>query len=203
MIDINVIRNTPDKIKKAVADKFISADIDAILDLDKQIRALMTETETMRSKRNELSKQVSKGQGKDEAIKIVQALKTELAQKEQVLDTKKQKLDQLIATVPSIPEECVPFGKNEDDNKEVKKFFPKGKKSVPSFDFVPKDHVQICQDLNLVDTARAVKFAGSRSYILKNDGALLDLAVQRYAIDLLIKKGYSLTVPPVLVKEQA
>ncbi|MCL2556043.1 MAG: serine--tRNA ligase [Firmicutes bacterium] len=201
MIDINFIRNNVDLVKEAIKNKHMNVDIDRLLILDKDIRAIMVITEELRKNRNDLSK--SMGQAKtqcerDEIIKKVQVLKIELAQKEEKQGILKAELDSIMLSVPSIPETDVPIGKTEDDNKELRIVGTK-----PNFDFIPKDHLEIMKDLDWLETERAAKYAGSRSYMLKGQAMLLEMALCRYSIDFLNKRGYVPHSVPVMVKEPA
>jgi len=201
MIDINFIRNNVESVKTAIKNKHMSADIDRLLALDKEIRAIMTITEDMRKNRNDLSKSMGQAKtqnDKDSIIKKVQAIKVDLAEKENKQETLKQEFDLIMLSVPSIPDSDVPVGKTEDDNVELRKTGAPQK-----FDFVPKDHLEIMKGLNWLETERASKFAGSRSYMLKGDAMLLEMALCRYAVDFLHKRGFVPHSVPVMVKEPA
>lgn len=89
-------------------------------------------------------------------------------------------------TVPSIPSPEVPIGKNEEDNIEIRRWG-----EIRKFNFPIKDHLELIEYLDLVDIPRAVKFAGSRSYFLKNEGMLLEMAICRFVIDKLVSKGFT------------
>jgi len=201
MIDINFLRNNVDLVKSAIKNKHMSVDIDSLLSLDKEIRAIMVVTEDMRKNRNELSKSMGlakTGAEKDAIIKKVQAIKIELAQKEDTLEQLKNQFDAIMLCVPSVPDTDVPIGKTEDDNVELRKIG-----TPPKFDFAPKDHLEIMKSLNWLETERAAKYAGSRSYMLKGEAMLLEMALCRYAIDFLHKRGYTPHSVPVMVKEPA
>jgi len=201
MIDINFIRNNADSVKEAIKNKHMSADIDRLLFLDKEIRSIMTVTEDMRKSRNELSKSMGQAKtqrDKDDIIKRVQALKIDLAKKEEAQEKLKNEIDLIMLSVPSIPDPDVPIGKTEDDNKELRKIGTPQK-----FNFAPKDHLEILKGLSWLETERASKFAGSRSYMLKGDAMLLEMALCRYAVDFLVKRGYIPHSVPVMVKEPA
>jgi len=200
MLDINFIRQNPDIVKKAVKDKLMKADIDRLLELDGQMREKTTAAEALRAERNNLSKLIPQMQGdeKNENIAKVKTLKDELATIEPELDTIKIEYDKIMLTVPSIPRPEVPIGKGDDDNVEIRRWG-----EIRKFDFTPKDHVELAESLDLIDVARGVKVGGSRSYFLKNEGALLEMSICRYVIDKLISKGFTLMTVPLMVKDTA
>lgn len=200
MLDINFIRQNPDIVKKAVKDKLMKADIDRLLELDGQMREKTTAAEALRAERNNLSKLIPQMQGdeKNENIAKVKTLKDELASIEPELDTIKIEYDKIMLTVPSIPRPEVPIGKGDDDNVEIRRWG-----EIRKFDFTPKDHVELAESLDLIDVARGVKVGGSRSYFLKNEGALLEMSICRYVIDKLVSKGFTFMTVPLMVKDTA
>jgi seryl-tRNA synthetase len=200
MLDIKFIRENTDIVKKAAKDKLMNVDIDRILELDTLIRSNTTEIDTLRGERNNLSKQIPalKGAEKDEAVEKVRSIKERLAVLESGIDPLKEEFNRLMLTVPSIPRPEVPIGRDENDNVEIRRWG-----EIPKFDFEPKDHVELAETLDLIDTARAVKFAGSRTYFLKNEAVLLEMAICRYVIDKLVAKGFSPMTVPLMVKDSA
>ena len=200
MIDLRLLRENPDLFRNAARDKRIPADIDAVVDADSQIRALKVEVENLRSDRNRISKSVGRLQGaeREAALEEAKNFREALEAKEPQLKELEEKLDQLILTVPNLPAEGTPLGATEDDNVEVRRW------GTPrEFDFEPKDHVDLALSLNLVDFQRGSKVSGSRFYFLKNEGALLEMAVLRFAIDRLHSRGFSPMSVPVIVREEA
>jgi len=200
MLDINYIRNNADIVKKASIDKLMEVDIDKLLELDTKIKESSKTIESLRTERNSLSKMVPKlnGDEKIEAINRVKYIKEELTKLEESNLIVKEEFDSIMLTVPSVPAPEVPIGKGEEDNVEIRKWGIK-----PIFNFEPKDHVELAENLDLIDTKRAVKFAGSRSYILKNEGALLEMAICKYVMDKLSSRGFTPMVVPVMVRENA
>lgn len=200
MLDINFIRNNPDIVKKAVFDKLMNTDIDRLLELDVQIRESTAQADTIRAERNNLSKKTPQLNESERIIAIerVKALKEELSVLEGKLSDKKKEFDNIMLTVPSIPAPEVPIGKDDADNVEIRRWG-----DIPKFDFAPKDHIELAESLDLVDIPRAVKFAGSRSYFLKNEGALLEMAICRFVIDRLCSKGFTPMTVPLMVRESA
>jgi seryl-tRNA synthetase len=200
MLDINYIRNNSGNVKKAVTDKLMNTNIDRLLELDIQIKESTTLVDSLRAERNSLSKQIRDLTEKEgrAIVERVKAIKGNLLVLEGNLSVMKKEFDDIMLTVPSVPAIEVPIGKDEADNVEIRKW---GK--IPKFDFLPKDHIQLAETLDLVDVPRAVKFAGSRAYFLKNEGVLLEMAICRFVIDRLVAKGFTPMTVPLMVKESA
>lgn len=198
MLDINFIRNNVEIMKAAIVNKMMTVNIDRLLELDIKIRELTTLTNTLRAERNALSKKAPLPEEEEKRIYRVKAIKEELTSLENNLATLKQEFDSIMLTVPSVPAPGVPIGKSDDDNVEVKRWG-----EVPKFSFAPKDHIELAESLDLADMQRATKFAGGRSYFLKNEGMLLEMAVCKFVVDKLVAKGFVPMSVPVMVKENA
>ena len=200
MLDINYIRKNPGVVKKAVTDKLMNTDIDRLLELDGMIREINSAIDQQRAERNILSKQILH-LNSDEKVTVtdrVKIIKNELNNLKLKLSTIKNEFDHIMLMVPSIPATDVPIGKDENNNIEIKKWG-----TIPVFSFVPKDHLDLMENLDLVDVQRAAKIAGSRAYYLKNEGLLLEMAICRFVIDKLVVKGFTPMSVPYIVKESA
>lgn len=195
MLDINFIRQNPDIVKKAARDKLINVDIDRLLAIDQSIRADTALSEGLRAERNRQSKQIEKN---GDTIERVRAIKHELSVIEERLRKSRTDFDAIMLTVPSIPAPGVPVGAGEQDNIELRRVG-----DVRGFDFEPLDHVELCRRLDLLDIPRAVKFAGSRSYFLKNEAVLLEMALCRFVMDFLYERGFTPMLVPQMVRESA
>lgn len=200
MVDINFIRENPDIVKKAAKDKLMKVDIDRLLELDKLIKVEKSKIDELRMERNNLSKEIPTLQGDDRQVKVnrVKEIKEQLSKLEPELEPLEKEYNDIMLTVPSVPEPEVPIGVTDEDNVEVERWG-----TVREFDFEPKDHVELMESLDLVDIPRGVRIGGSRSYYLKNEGALLESAITRYMIDKLVKKGFTYMSVPVMVKDSA
>lgn len=200
MLDIKAILNNPQGVKKAARDKNIDVDIDRLLAVYDEVRELTSQVDSLRGERNALSKEIPglKGVSKDQGVARVRGLKDEIGQLEGRLSLARGEYEELMLRVPSIPKPQVPIGKDDQDNVELYKIG-----ALPEFNFPLRDHLELAEALDLVDIPRAVEIAGSRSFMLKNAGALLELAVSRFAIDFLLSKGFTLLTVPVLVRERA
>lgn len=198
MLDIKYIRENSDIVKKAAENKLINVDIDRLLEVDNILRTKNQELDTLREERNKLSSSIPTlaDSEKKDTIEYVRTLKEKITKLEDEVTPLKEEFDNLMYEVPGVPFEEVPIGKTDEDNVEIKKV---GK--IPTFDFEIKDHVDLAESLDLVDIPRGVKVAGSRSYYLKNEAVLLEMALCRYVVDKLVKKGFTPMTVPTLVKE--
>jgi len=200
MLDINFIRNNPDKVKQAIALKHENAaSIDQLLEVDTQRRSMIHACEQLKSKRNEKSKEVSelKKKGHDasqiieETKKIGDDIKS-IEEKQKELDTQ---ITNLMLRIPNIPAADVPIGKDEKDNVVVKAW---GQRKT--FDFTPLPHWELGSILNILDTERASKISGSGFILLKGLGAKLERALFSFMLDVHTRDhGYTEVFPPFLV----
>ncbi|MCX6110744.1 MAG: serine--tRNA ligase [Proteobacteria bacterium] len=200
MLDIKFIREHIDLVRRGAADKRNPIDLDRLLALDSSIRPLQTQWETLQAERNSLSKTIGKSQPAErEALKArVGAIKAEMEGLDEQLKTQKAAFDQLMLLVPQPARADVPVGKDDSENVELRRVG-----TPPAFAFAPKDHVTLGESLGIIDIARGVKLAGSRSYVLKGDGARLEQAVLRFAYDFLIGRKFTPMSVPVMVNEEA
>lgn len=199
MLDIKYIANNPGVVKKAARDKNMKVDIDRLLAVYEEVKKITSRADTARRERNRLSRVMPKLQvkEKEQGVVRVRELKDEIAQLEGKLSGLKEEYKELMLQVPSVPLPEVPVGQGEADNVELRRTG-----DLPVFGFTARDHLELAELLDIVDIARAVNIAGSRSYILKNEGALMELAVCRLAVDRLMARGFNLLTVPVLVRER-
>jgi seryl-tRNA synthetase len=200
MLDIQFIRSCADKVRAAIRNKGLDLDLDDLLAADKQRRETTTLLEHKRARKNELSSLIPKAKKEErpELVDEAKQIRADIEALEPTLAELQRVYNDLMLRVPSVPRPEVPVGKGEEDNVEVRRVGQPRR-----FDFPPKDHVELMTSLGLVDWDGPRRFAGSRSYALVGDGALLELSVLRLAVDTLIARGMTLVVPPVMVKERA
>ncbi len=189
MLDIKYIRENKEAVKEAIKNKNIALDLDELLATDEKRRELITKSEALRAEQKKLGKEdIEKAKGlKEEYLKLSEELKWA-----------EQKFEELMLKVPTVPSPDTPVGKDGDDNKEISRH---GK--IPQFKFKPKDHIELGKSLDILDLERGAKVAGYRGYYLKNEGAILVLALMFYTFQKMAKKGFSPMIPPTLVKEFA
>lgn len=192
MLDIKFIRENPKKVKEACAKKNISNAgmlVEQVLELDVKKRSLLTSLEALRAKQNKFT-QNDIDEAKKNKLEI-KTLEPDLAETE-------KKLEELLLQLPNIPFDDVPAGKDESENKIVRKWG-----NIPKFNFKPKDHLELGESLNILDVKRAVKLSGSRFGYLKREAALMEFALIQLIFELAVKRGFVPIVPPVLVKREA
>jgi seryl-tRNA synthetase len=200
MLDIQYIRQNAENVRAAIKNKGFTLDLEELLAADRERRETTTLLEQKRARKNELSAAIPKA-SKDDRPGLVEEAKqvrTDIEQLEPRAGEVQRRFQDLMLRVPSVPRPEVPVGKGEEDNVEVRRVGTPRK-----FDFTPKDHVELMAKLGMVEWDGPRRFAGGRSYALVGDGALLEMAVMRLAVDTLIERGMKLVSPPVMVKERA
>jgi len=199
MIDIKLIRENPEKFKKAAKDKHLDVNIDRLLEIDDALRSSKAFLQSIITKKNNIGKSIPKlsKSEKQSALDQLSDLKRKEAEYQRRVKKHQPEFDSLMLLVAQPTDEDVPLGKDDTENVEIRR---EGK--VRQFDFEPKDHVQLGLDLGIIDIERGVKLAGTRNYILKGDGALLHWAVLRFAMDYMVDKGYVPFSVPVLMKDE-
>ncbi len=200
MLDIAFIRQNADTVRAAIKNKRCDVDLDALLDADRARRDGIVVVDAKRARKNQIASLIPKATKEERPTLIEEAktIRTDIEKLEPELAAVVKTFDDLMLRIPSIPRPEVPIGAVEADNVEVRKV------GTPrTFDFTPKDHVELCTHLGLVNWEGPRKFAGGRSYALIGMGALLELAVTRMAVDLLMARGLTLVTPPVMVRERA
>ena len=201
MLDIKFIRENKDLVQKAAEDKRFKVDLDKLLELDDQLKVKKNELEVLQAERNSLSKQIGKAASNEEREELkakVSEFKPKMAELEHVVKDLDAKVQEELLRVPNPAREDVPVGKDDADNVQVKTWG-----EIPEFGFKLKDHVELGKLHDIIDIERGVKLAGSRSYVLKGDGARLEQALLNFTLDHLHKKGYTQLTVPVLVLEDA
>ena len=193
MISLDLLRQNPEGYKLAAKNKNREVNIDRILVLDADVKKLETQIQELRTERNKLA---TLGKTDPEGSRVRgKELKDKLKLIEEQLGTWNLELGTLLSFVPNIPLPEVPIGADESGNVEIKKVG-----EVPKFSFIPKDHLTLGKDLDILDTERGSKVSGYRGYFLKNQAAVLHTAVLLYVMQKLMSKGYTPIVAPAIVK---
>ncbi|MEK6820191.1 MAG: serine--tRNA ligase [Nanoarchaeota archaeon] len=201
MLDINLIRENPKIVKESQKKRGLDEkEIDLLLRLDKEWRELKQEVDNLRARRNKISEEINqaKKQGKNTGRLIEEAkeIPKKLENKERVMKQKEDERIFLLKNIPNIVDKSAPIG-DESKNK-VLKVFGKPKK----FNFKIKDHADLLEALNLIDTKKAAEVAGSRFYYLKGDLVKLNFAIINFALDFLAKAGFTLIQPPYMLRKE-
>lgn len=205
MLDIKLIRENPDTVRKNLEKRGnpeFQRQLDCLIQYDEEWRRLLTEANELRHKRRKVTDEIArlKKEGKDASKKVQEAksIPEQIEKLEKTVEQRRQEVDAILYRLPNLLHESVPVGKDESANQVVRVC---GK--LPKFDFPAKNHLEIAQSLDLIDSERAAKVAGHGFYYLKGALALLDLAIIRYAIDFLASKGYQLVEPPSVLRRKA
>ncbi len=200
MLDIKFIRENKDIVKAGAKKKHIEVDIDGLLSLDDQRLKLMSKVEGLRGEQNKVSKAMGGNLEPNMRVQLIEEMtivKEELVEKEKQLKEIIKKWRQLMLSVPNVPDMTVPEGENDEDNKEIKKW---GEKT--NFNFQPKNHIDLMNNLKMVDFERGTKVHGFRGYFLIGDGARLSMAIWNYALDFFSEKGFVPVLPPVIIRRE-
>ena len=201
MLDMKMIRENPENIRKMLKDRDVQFDLDLLLDLDKKRRQMIILTDELRKKKNEMSIKISEAKktGSDAAsiIQEMQVVSKELTNLEEVQNKTESEYSKLALTIPNVLHESVPCG-DDSANKEIRKWG-----AAPQFDFEVKDHIDISESLNLLELERAAKTAGARFYYLKGDLVMLNQALIQFGLDFLSEKGYTMFQPPYMINRKS
>ena len=196
MIAIELIRQDPDAVKEAMRNRDADVPIDRIIQLDRTRRSTISETDTLRARRNEVSREM--GRSKERPQRLIEEMRSvgrQISRLEDILRDTDDELDSLMLKVPNIPDESAPVGSDESANIEVKRVG-----EFPSFGFEPDAHWDIAERLGIVDFERGVRLAGSRFFVLRGLGAKLQRALISFMIDMHVERhGYTEVYLPYIV----
>lgn len=201
MLDTDLIRNNPDVVRNSLKNRNYSEDVlDEFLRIDGEWRRLVDEGNRLKHERNKASEVVPKLKGEDKQQKIAEM--KQVAERIKQIDAAvielEEKRAQVVLTIPNIPDQSVPVGKCYDDNCPVSSHGEPRK-----FDFTPKKHFELGEDLDIIDFVRGTKITGSGFFVLKGDGARLDRALIQYMLDLHHQQGYTEVFTPAVINRSA
>lgn len=201
MLDINLIREQPEVVRKSLADRQMDvAPVDQILELDRERRAIIQETESLKAQRNAVSKEISKAKDPAERQVKIEAMRQvgdHISQLDEDLRKTGSSLNTVLAAIPNIPDPRTPVGKDESENVLL---FSVGE--IPQYDFEPKAHWDLGPALGILNFEQGVRMTGSRFYVLSGAGARLQRALISWMLDLHVRQGYTEKYTPFMVKEQ-
>ncbi len=205
MLDIKLIRESPDLVRANLEKRGNPENLqmlDELIALDKQWRLNLTSLNDLRHDRKQVTIEIAKlkksGQDAQTQVEKAKAIDVQITTVEKQVTQEEEKERDLLLRLPNMLDPTVPFGKDDHDNVEVKTWGV-----VPQFKFPIKNHLDLANDLNLIDMERAGKISGSRFFFLKNQLALLDLALMNFAMQELSKKGYVAIEPPFMINKAA
>ena len=199
MLDINFIRQNPEEVRAALALRRAEADLEGVLALDRERRELLQQTETLKSERNRVSKEIGRmkaASDREERIAEMRSVGDRISSLDEQVRAVETRLRALLLEIPNMPEPGTPLGESDDDNVTVREVGARAE-----FDFTPKPHWEIGTELSIIDFERGVKLSGSRFYVLNDAGARLQRALISFMLAQHARQGYAERYLPFMVKE--
>ncbi|MGL5206334.1 MAG: serine--tRNA ligase [Acidaminococcaceae bacterium] len=203
MLDMKFVRENPELVEKAMKNRNMDMNLDEFLTLEKQRREILQQVETLKSERNSVSQEISKmkksGENADDKILAMRALGEKISEDDKELKEIEQKLKDILLTIPNMPADDVPIGKDDSDNPVVRTW------SEPTeFSFEPKAHWDIGEALGILDFERAAKVTGARFTFYKGLGSRLERAVYNFMLDVHTREhDYTEIFPPYIVNKDS
>lgn len=203
MLDIKFVRQNPDIVRESLENRGATANLDKFLELDEERRNLLFEVEKLKNLRNSESEEIARkkmaGESADDLIARMKEVSQQIKEMDEKLSEIERSMEQILLTLPNIPDESVPIGKSDADNVEVRRW-----KEPTKFDFDPKPHWDIGEDLDILDFERARKITGARFTVYKGTGARLERALINFMLDLHTQKhNYKEIFPPFIVNRES
>ncbi len=202
MLDIKFVRDSSELVKENLRKRGMPEKVphvNRLLQVDAKWRQLLVEADQLRRKRNEITQAIAEarknGQDPSALMKQAEAIPDQIKQVEAQVDHHKQEAEQILLSIPNMVHESVPFGKDEDDNVEVRRWG-----EIPKLNFKPSDHIDLGLKLGLIDVEKAGQVAGARFYFLRGDLVRLNYALIQYGLDFILKKGFQLYQPPYMLR---
>jgi len=203
MLDIKLIRENPELVEENLKRRGDTEKIKLLHELvtaDRERRKIMTETDELRRRRNEMTGKISKEKAEGHDVSDLVLGSKQLADQIRIndgsLEELTSKVNSLLLRIPNLLDKSVPQGKDESENREVRRWGER------EWDFKPKDHIELCEKLGLLDSERGAKIAGRGFHFLKNELVVLDMSLQRFAIDFLKESGFSIVEPPFMMNRK-
>jgi seryl-tRNA synthetase len=205
MLDLRLVRENAEAVQAGLARRGVTFDLTEFLALDARRRAAQQEIESLRRKRNEVSEEIGRlkkgGQRAEDKVAEMRAVGDQIASLENSTREVEESQRNILLTIPNLPHASVPDGKDENDNREIRRWSPEGGEP-PKFSFEPKPHWDIAEFLDIIDFDRAAKIAGARFALYKGQGARLERALINFMLDLhTTEHGYLEVLPPFMVNK--
>ncbi len=200
MLDIKFIRENADIVKNACALKNITLDLDLLITMDRELTGIKSEEQNLLTQKNAITAKIPKASPAERPIFIAESKSLDEQAKsfKFKIDELDLKIKELLYLVPQIPSPKAPIGKDDSENVEVKRAGV-----IPTFDFKPLDHVQLLEKHGWAEFERIARVSGSRSYSLRNEMVLVEMAMHKMAMEKLMQKGFTLVSVPALAREEA
>jgi seryl-tRNA synthetase len=204
MIDIKLIRETPEIVKENIKKKFQNdklALVDKVIKLDEEWRKLKYDEDKLRGERNKVSKEISEAKKAKKSVTALMKKAKDIPEEIEKIGEKKNKLEEeikkIMMIIPNIIDKSVPLGKDDSENVEIKKF---GEPKVPSYELI--NHAELAEDMGGADFDSAKETSGNGFYYLTGDFALLHSAMLAFARDYMIRQGFEFVIPPFMIRRK-
>ncbi len=202
MLDPRLLREKPQIIRDMLKSRAVDFDLDKLIYSDQRRRELIISTDELREKKNQVALKIAQKKKAGEDITTVLSGMKDILSQLTKLESEQEEIEdaysKLAYTIPNLVDKSVPLGTDGSANKEIKRWG-----EIPKFDFKVNDHIDISENLDLVDLERAAKVAGARFYYLKNDLVRLNQSLIHYGLNFLAKKGYLLVQPPYMINRES
>ncbi|MEX2442061.1 MAG: serine--tRNA ligase [Alkalispirochaeta sp.] len=198
MLDLKYVREHPETVRENITHRHVTADLDTVLDLYDRRNEMLRTVEEQRARRNENARAMKQKLSDDDRGRLIEEgkrLKQEIGDHEEELRRLEERLTTAAETLPNFTHPETPVGATDESNRELEIV---GK--APVFDFEPRDHVALGELLDIVDFEHAAKVSGAKFYYLRNQGVFLELALIRFALDLLTKRGFTPMITPDIAR---
>ncbi|MBI9104145.1 MAG: serine--tRNA ligase [Spirochaetales bacterium] len=200
MLDLKFVRENAEAVKANIENRFMKVDVDRVLKLYDERNTLITKNDALRKDRNDNAASMKGKMEQEERQILIEAgkkLKEDIAVVETSLASVEKELFAEASRIPNMAHPDAPIGKEDKDNLEIKR-----SGTPPEFSFKPKDHVELGQNLDIIDFDTATQVTGPKFYYLKNEGVFLEMALTRYAMDIVAAHGFTPMITPDIAKEE-
>jgi seryl-tRNA synthetase len=201
MLDLRYVRENPEAVAENCRNRGVEADVDLVAGLADRRSELIQELNEFKQQQNQLAKSVGGERDLERRQNLIaesRRIKAVIPEREAELQAVEGRLREEMLKIPNMTHPDSPIGKDDTENVELRRVG-----EIPTFDFEPKDHVELGEALDIIDFEAGTKVAGSKFYFLRGDAVLLELGLVRYALDMLIKRGYEPTITPDLARDEA
>lgn len=203
MLNMEIVRKDLKCVEDGLKKRGDKSDLTALLNLDEKRRGILKKIEELRFRRNKASEEIARlkreGKSAEAILSQMKGVSEEVRRLEEEITIVENEEEEILLTIPNLPHESVPEGRNEKANQEVRRWG-----DVPQFSFEPRQHWDIGEDLEIIDFQRAANIAGARFALLKGKGALLERALINFMLDLHTSEhGYTEVLPPFLVNKES
>jgi seryl-tRNA synthetase len=200
MLDLKFIRENAAAVQENCKNRGVEADVGLVVELADRRSALIQELNELRQRQNQLAKSIGRERDEDSRQRLIEesrSMKERIAEKEAELAEVEERLREELLEIPNMTHPDAPVGRDESENVEIRRWG-----EIPDFGFEVRDHVEIGDSLGIIDFDAGTKVAGSKFYFLRGDAVLLELGLVRYAMDILVERGYQLTITPDLARDE-